>query len=55
VVQDDALDEHPEEHGRLAVLDQRVERLAQERLRTTTGVNAKTFSTKNREKYVLST
>ena len=32
VVEDDSLDEHPEEHGRLAVLDQRVERLAKERL-----------------------
>ncbi len=35
VVEDDALDEHPQEHGRLPVLDQRVERLTQERLQHT--------------------
>jgi len=33
VVKDEAFDEHPEEHGRLAVLDQGVEDLAQDRLR----------------------
>ena len=33
MVEDDALDEHPQEHRRLPVLDQRVERLTQERLK----------------------
>ena len=33
MVEDDPLDEHPEEHRRLAVLDQRVERLTQKRLK----------------------
>ena len=32
MVEDDALDEHPQEHCRLPVLDQRVERLTQEGL-----------------------
>ena len=32
MVEDDALYEHPEKHGGLPVLDQRVERLAQEGL-----------------------
>ena len=34
-MQDEALDEHPQEHGRLAVLDQGVERLAEEGLQRT--------------------
>ena len=33
MVQDDAFNEHPEEHGRLAVFDQRVEGLAEKGLK----------------------
>jgi len=40
VVEDDSLDEHPQEHRSLSVLDQRVERLAKERLQPQTKINA---------------
>ena len=45
-MQDEALDEHPQEHGRLAVLDQGVERLAEEGLQRTWDVVMKHSHTK---------